>query len=307
MDFSIVIPSYNRRQVLAEVLEALETQEGSSFEVVVVDDGSTDGTAEFLDELRTPLAVQILHQENAGPAAARNAGVALARGRWVAFLGDDTVPRTGWLQGHREALGSAAAEEIRAQGGEVGVIGYTSWHPRMRMTPFLRYINEFGLQFGYSLLDDPLDVGFQFFYTSNLSLPRELLLENPFNTSFPYAAWEDIEVSYRLYAKGFRLHYAAEAQVAHDHPTDLLRFAERQERAGYCAAVFYRLHPELGGFLGFGEGGPPALPGAARQRWRMRLARGLQKLPVSLPRLWEDVLRYHYIVGLHRGWQATQP
>jgi len=175
----------------------------------------------------------------------------------------------------------------------------------MQMTPFLRYINEWGLQFGYSLIQDPLDVGFQFFYTSNLSLPRQLLLDHPFDTSFPYAAWEDIEVSYRLYSKGFRLHYQQEAVVQHDHPTDLLRFAERQERAGYCAVVFYRLHPEMGSCLGVWPDGPPTLPARSRQLWKMRLARALQKIPVNVPRLWEDVLRYHYIVGLQRGWQAT--
>ncbi len=306
MDYSIVIPSYNRKEVLGEVLGALGRQESApSFEVVVVDDGSTDGTDAFLRSYDAPFPLQILQQENQGPAAARNAGVAAAAGERVAFLGDDTVPSSGWLKAHEAATRTAGARRIRDEGGALGVIGYTSWHPRMKLTRFLRYINEFGLQFGYALLDDPEDVGFQFFYTSNLTLPRQLLLDEPFDVSFPYAAWEDIEVSYRLYSKGFRLHYAPEAVVAHDHPTDLRRFAERQERAGFCAVVFYRLHPELGAFLGLGPEGPPDLPDAARQGRKMKLALGLQGLPVNVPRLWEDVLRYHYIVGLHRGWQAT--
>jgi hypothetical protein len=168
--------------------------------------------------------------------------------------------------------------------------------------PFLRYINEYGLQFGYALIQDKEDVPFNFLYTSNLSMPRDLLLAEPFDLRFPYAAWEDIELAYRLKRRGLRLVYEPGATVAHDHPTDLARFASRQEKAGYCAVVFYRLHPELGSFLGIGPGGPPPLPSAAPQKRKEALVRALQNLPFRLPNLWEDVLRYHYIRGLHRAW-----
>jgi GT2 family glycosyltransferase len=172
----------------------------------------------------------------------------------------------------------------------------------MRLTPFLRYINEYGLQFGYALIKDREDVPFNFLYTSNLSLHRDELLAEPFDLRFPYAAWEDIELAYRLKKRGLRLVYEPAATVAHDHPTDFARFASRQEKAGYCAVVFYRLHPELGSFLGLGPDGPPPLPPAGRQRWLERLVHALQMGPVNLPKLWEEVLRYHYIRGLHRAW-----
>jgi hypothetical protein len=80
------------------------------------------------------------------------------------------------------------------------------------------------------------------------------------------------------------------------------RFESRQEKAGYCAVVFYRLHPELGPFLGIGPEGPPPLPPAARQKWLEWLVHALQLGPVSLPKFWDEVLRYHYIRGLHRAW-----
>jgi glycosyltransferase involved in cell wall biosynthesis len=299
-EFSVVIPTYNRLEVLPEVLAALAAQEGApAFEVVVVDDGSTDGTGDWLRAWSArprSISTRVHAQANAGPAKARNAGVALAAGTWVAFLGDDTVPEPGWLAAH------AAAH--RRHGGDktVAVLGYTAWHRRMRLTPFLRYINEHGLQFGYALIDDPDNVPFNFFYTSNLSLARELLLAEPFDLRFPYAAWEDIEVAYRLRRHGLRLTYEPRARVAHDHPTDLARFAVRQEKAGYCAVVFYRLHPELGSFLGLTPDGPPPLPPGGRQRLREGLVRALQKFPVAFPRAWEEVLRYHYIRGLHRAW-----
>ena len=305
-EVSVVVPTYNRMDVLPEVLQALEQQvDAPESEVIVVDDGSDDGTWDWLCTFRkttTLPALTIHRQENTGPAAARNWGVKAAQGDRVAFLGDDTVPSEGWLARHQ------AAAKAHAEHGDVAVIGYTAWHSRMRLNPFLRYINEHGLQFGYALIDDPHDVPFNFLYTSNLSLPRRCLLTEPFDLGFPYAAWEDIELSYRLKAKDLRLVYEASATVAHDHPTDLTRFMSRQEKAGYSAVVFYQLHPELGGFLGLGPQGPPPVPSRRRQALKVALARCLHYVPMSTPRLWESILRFHYIRGLHRGWdERVQP
>ncbi|MCP3959639.1 MAG: glycosyltransferase [bacterium] len=296
--YSVVIPTYNRMDVLPEVLAALERQEGApSFEVVVIDDGSTDGTARWLRSRGFQVPVEVLSQTNQGPAAARNWGVRTARGGRVAFLGDDTVPSRGWLATHDRAGRS------RPDADKVAVLGYTGWHPRLRLNPFLEYINEYGLQFGYALIDEPENVPFNFFYTSNVSLPRDLLLTEPFDLDFPYPAWEDIELSYRLVRGGMRLVYEARATVAHDHPTRIGRFMSRQEKAGYSAVVFYLLHEELGSFLGLGPDGPPPLPDRWRQLKDECVARTLQYFPVRTPRLWENVLRYHYIRGLHRGWR----
>jgi len=183
LNFSVVIPTFNRLEVLPEVLTALAEQERApSYEVVVVDDGSTDGTGEWLEAQSFPESVVVLHQSNGGPAAARNLGVRTARGEKVAFLGDDTVPHKGWLAAHAGAHAERRGESLLA------VIGYTGWHARLRLDPFLRYINEYGLQFGYALIETPEDVPFNFFYTSNLSLPRRALLEEPFDLRFPYPA-----------------------------------------------------------------------------------------------------------------------
>jgi glycosyltransferase involved in cell wall biosynthesis len=297
--FSVVIPSYQRRDVLSEVLAALDAQRvAPPFEIVVVDDGSRDGTAEWLREMRTDRPFRLLEQPNRGPAAARNRGVAAATGERVAFLGDDTVPEPGWIAAH-----DAAAR--RRGGAGLAVVGRIDWHPRMRSTPFLRHINEHGLQFGFALIDDPENVPFNFFYTSNLSLSRADLLAEPFDERFPYPAWEDIEAAYRLTRRrGLRLVYEPAARVLHDHPTDFRRFAARQEKAGYCAVVMSRLHPELGPWVGLPPTGPPELPGRAAQLAREGVVRALQFLPVRLTGIWEEALRYHYIVGLKRGWSA---
>jgi glycosyltransferase involved in cell wall biosynthesis len=297
-EISVVIPTRDGGDRVLEVLRALDHQVGAPpFEVVVVDDGSHDGSVERVRALTAAIEVRVLELEPSGPAAARNRGVRAAVGERVAFLGDDTVPAPDWLASH------SAGWRRRGGGDEIALIGYTAWHPRLRPSRFLRFLDEEGLQFGYGLIRDPEAVPFNFFYTSNLSVSRRLLLAEPFDESFPYAAWEDIEAGYRLVRRGVRLAYEPNAVARHDHATDFERFCTRQERSGYCAVVFWRLHPELAEFLGLSESGPPPLPSRAGQWLREALVRALQPFPLPMRRLWSEALRFHYVRGLHRGWR----
>lgn len=297
MKFSVVIPTFNRIDILPETLKAVEALKSVPFDLVIVNDGSNDGTAEFLENRTFEVPCQIIHQDNSGPSRARNRGVEAASGDIVAILGDDTVPQSDWLSRHKEA------HALRDYDSNLAVIGYTKWHRRMRLNPFLEYINEWGLQFGYALIDDPESVPFNFFYTSNLSLHRSLLLTEPFDETFYYTAWEDIEAGYRMSQRGMRLVYEKRARVDHDHPTTFQRFASRQEKAGYNAVIFYKLHPELRQFVGLLPEGPPEPPSALRVHALTRFLNLVQPLPLKLPQMWEDVLRYHYVRGLRRGWR----
>ena len=297
MSFSVVIPTYKRPETLIPVLDALGRQtDAPEFEVVVVDDGSGDDTPRRLAAYRPAYPFRFFSQPNGGPASARNRGVREARGRIILFLGDDTVPEPRLLAVH----GAAHAEE---RPYPIAVLGYTTWPRDLRVSPFLHQINEYGLQFGYGLIRDPEQVPFNFFYTSNVSLPRELLIDaGLFDTSFPHAAWEDIEVAYRLMQRGMRMLYRPEAVARHHHDITFASFRRRQEKAGEAAAIFYRKHPELGDFL--------AVPQAKLLPERRTLAELL--LPVwaarsergALPgarRALERVLRDDYLRGLKRG------
>lgn len=88
---SIVIPTYNRKDLVLEAIHSVLVQEPKNFEVIVIDDGSTDGTAEYLRGLHLP--IKVVTQANAGVAAARNRGIHEARGQYVAFLDSDDL----WL------------------------------------------------------------------------------------------------------------------------------------------------------------------------------------------------------------------
>ncbi|HEX7191023.1 MAG TPA: glycosyltransferase family 2 protein, partial [Thermoanaerobaculia bacterium] len=209
--FSVVIPTYNRLEMLMRVLKALEDQrDAPPFEVIVINDGSTDPT-QNIPTMHWDLRLQFRTQPNSGPGTGRNNGVSLATGRFVVFIGDDTVPERDFLAEHARTHREANDDSL------VACLGYTGWPRRERVTAFMDYINDYGLQFGYKLIRDGETVPFNFFYTSNISIDRQLLADHPFDTTFPAAAWEDIELAYRLNDLGLKIRYNARAVTRHYH------------------------------------------------------------------------------------------
>jgi GT2 family glycosyltransferase len=255
MRASIVIPTFNRLSALQRVMAGVASQAvppATEIEVVVVDDGSNDGTWAWLGEIGDKRGWIVLKQTNSGPATARNRGVRSATGDIVLFLGDDTVPQPGWLMAHLEEHRLFGAREALA------VLGHTSF-PRDGDSPFMRFINEYGAQFGYSIIEDPRAVPFNYFYTSNVSLPRgEFTRHGGFREDFPAAAWEDIEFAYRAQQGGLKMCYQPRARTIHEHCVRPRTFCRRQRTSGLSAAIFQRIHPELSGFLGVARARQPA-------------------------------------------------
>src|SRR5438034_5872942 len=101
-NISIIVPTYNRRASLERMLHALadQTYPADRFEVLVIDDGSTDGTVDHLGKLTIPYALRVLQQAHGGPAQARNLGVASAAAPLVLFLDDDVVPASDLVATH---------------------------------------------------------------------------------------------------------------------------------------------------------------------------------------------------------------
>ena len=305
MQVSVVIPTYNRSRVLVRTLEALARQTlvgtGIPYEVIVVDDGSTDDTAARVRRISVayPAPLVYLHQENRKQGAARNLGVGRAQGDRLVFLGDDTVPAGDFLEEHLRARG----EGLEGDAERVVVIGYTPWAREYRRTRFMEYVGEEGWQFGFSLIEDPSDVPFNFFYTSNLSISREFFRESGgFDEDFGEYGWEDIELGWRLHRTGMRLVYHPRAVAYHHHPTSVRAFVRRQRRVGASAWNFYGKHPEMADFLNV----DPLPSYRLRDRVRMELLTWIcawtekRRWP-DLSSLYPDLMSYHYNQGLLRG------
>ncbi len=298
---SVVIPTFNRLADLCRVVEAVNAQEvpeGVEPELLVVDDGSSDGTWSWLQGQERNGNLRAFHQDNSGPARARNLGAREATGDVVLFLGDDTVPQTGWLAAHVEE------HRLFSDEGPVAVVGYTSFPPE-HDTPFLRFINEFGAQFGYQIIEHPHSVPFKFFYTSNISLPRrELVDRGGFREDFPAAAWEDIEFAYRACTGGLRLLYQPRARVLHYHRIQPGTFCSRQRTSGRSAAIFSRLHPELAEFLGVGRLAALSALGGVHARVLGAAITVAELLGITLPyQIYQRFVDLCYLRGLAKGLQ----
>ncbi len=243
VNLSIIIPTKNRLDTLKEVIESIKEQKKAPpFELIIVDDGSEDETPEFLKNLKFNFPFYFESIEPSGPAKARNIGISKAKGKVILFFGDDTILNESCLYYH-----FLRQEETNFS---CAIIGRTFWHKSIRITHFMDYINEWGLQFGFQLIEDPENVPFNFFYTSNISIPKNFLKKEKFDETFPYAAWEDIELSYRLHKLGLKIKYRNDAIVYHKHKTNIRKFMERQYKSGISATIFYKKHPEMENFLG---------------------------------------------------------
>jgi Glycosyl transferase family 2 len=181
---SVVIPTYNRADLLRATLDSVLRQEGADFEVIVVDDGSPEDLSQVVDAYRTK--VTFLRQENAGPSAARNRGVAAARGEYVAFLDSDDV----WLPWTLSVYRRAIAERGRP--------GFVAGRPRVFAKPAeLEEVGNASLQTLH--FADYLRAGdaWRWFGVSSFVVRRDVFLETG---GFTPDMWhgEDADVALKL-------------------------------------------------------------------------------------------------------------
>jgi glycosyltransferase involved in cell wall biosynthesis len=234
---SVVIPTHNRARLLDRTLEsfACQTAGRTAFEVVVVDDGSTDDTEATWRPYAERLNTQYVGIEWAGLAAAKNAGIAAARGRLIVFADDDDL-----------ADPELVAEHIRVHsehpGTEIGALGYGTWDPALPVTELMYFVTEVG-QFLSSYKElrhgDMLD--FHHFWGGRVSVKRELLVQSGgFDTEV--TGLEDIELAYRLSALGLRILFTRRAVSYMLISFDFDGFCRRCERTGRGLARFRMLH-----------------------------------------------------------------
>ncbi len=236
MNMSVIIPTYNRSEILLKCLQALEAQTvlPNDYEIVIVDDGSTDASPEqiaaFID--KCGLNVSYFHQDHKGPAAARNLGIREAQGNLVLFIGDDIIATPTLLAEHLTWHEKYPEENV-------AVLGYVTWSPDIKVTPFMRWLENGGPQFKFWAIDDPYHVSWRHLITANISFKRKFLLEHGFfDEDFPYAAYEDTELGYRLNKKGLSIVFNKEAIGYHYHPTTIDDAIKRMRNVGVSNKIF---------------------------------------------------------------------
>jgi glycosyltransferase involved in cell wall biosynthesis len=237
MYISVVIPTYNRLPILQKSLAALEQQELiecqiEGYEIVLVDDGSTDETLTWLQDNQTKLPhVKLYQQEHQGAAAARNLGVTKAEGDTIIFIDSDLVVTKSFLQSHVNALvkGEKTLQSDR--------------------------LFTYGAVINTNNFDDPTsepykitDFSAAYFATGNVAIARKWLeAVGLFDTGFQLYGWEDLELGVRLKKLGLKLIKCPEAVGYHWHPAfnldQIPKLIEQEIQRGKMGVVFYQKHP----------------------------------------------------------------
>lgn len=238
MFFSVVIPTYNRKPILEKCLRAIEHQQIRNtsliegYEVVLVDDGSTDGTLEWLESYKNEFPHVRSHvQDHMGPAAARNLGVEQAHGDTIIFIDSDLVVTENFLQAHADAL-----VQGQQQLGSDRLFTY-GW-----------VINTCNFDNPTSEPYKITDFSAAYFATGNVAIARKWLEKaGLFDTRFQLYGWEDLELGVRLKQLDLKLIKCPAAVGYHWHPPFALdqipRMIDREIQRGRMGVLFYQKHP----------------------------------------------------------------
>jgi len=236
---SVVVPTMNKVDLLRQTLAALQQQdagEGRAWEVVVVNDGSTDGTAAYLAEIdgqgQNPLFRVVSPPHNVGRARARNLGARAAVGQAILFLDDDIVAPPGLVRAHQDLL--------EAYPGQ-GTIGYAVTASEVFDAPHFAYLDSRGVA---KLTEGEAPA--RFFVTQNAAVPREAFNAiGGFDEDFSSYGFEDMEVAFRLEDEaGIRFRALTHPVPLHVHHHTLRQYLEKKVECGRQSLPHLaRLHP----------------------------------------------------------------
>ena len=241
---SVIIPTYNRRHVLERTLPGVLAQDfpPQDYEVIVVMDGSTDGTAELLRGLKPECSLRVLESQHRGAGAARNVGIQAAVGELVLFLDDDLIAPPNLLRQH--CASHSGADPCAVQ-GRMYIASDSS-------QTIIRYALERIGDAYYDRLRPDMDLLFPegmfspyvLSYLVNSSMPRDFLLRcGGFDEQF--LAAEELDLGLRLWKMGLSFRYEPNA-ITHEYYVKSSRaYLQSQARAlGAGDLLASRKHPE---------------------------------------------------------------
>ena len=227
-EISVIVPAYNAAETIDDCLDALRAQSVAAdrCEIIVVDDGSRDGTA----ELAEAAGVRVIRQANAGAAAARNHGAQVAQGDLLLFTDADCVPTFNWI----EQMSRPFADPKTA-----GAKGVYLTRQKELTARFVQL--EYEDKYDRMRRSEQID----FIDTYSAAYRREIFLAmGGFDTSFPGASVEDQEFSFRLATAGLRLVFVPEAKVWHRHDRTVSEYARRKFAIGFWKPLVMRRYPD---------------------------------------------------------------
>lgn len=235
LEFSVIIPTRNRPERLAAALHAISETAfpKGEFEVIVVADGLGQKLEKVIEECGLGAQVRLVEQGHQGPAAARNAGAACARGRNLAFTDDDCLPERGWLDALKSALDQSPGALVggfttNCLAGNL----YSETSQLIHQIVYRHYNRDPGRA--------------TFLASNNMALrAQDFAAIGGFDPAFRLAS-EDREFCDRWLWTGRPMIYEENAVVLHAHELTLQAFCEQHFRYGRGAAKYHRLRAQRG-------------------------------------------------------------
>lgn len=212
---SVIIPAYNAENTISICLEALfyQTIDQTEYEVIVIDDGSTDTTKKIIQQNYPQ--VRLISQHNQGPAAARNNGAHQAKGDLLFFTDSDCEPTQNWIEEMRKPF--------TQDPNLTGVKGiYKTKQPEI----VARFVQlEYEDKYHFMRKQKSID----FIDTYSAGFRKETFLKmNGYNEDFPVACAEDVELSFRMANAGYKMIFVPDAIVYHLHPHTLRAYLKKK-------------------------------------------------------------------------------
>lgn len=264
IDASVIIPTYNRLDVIGECLNRLEKQKFKNFEVIIIDDGY-DNKEKLLSIInKAKLKIVYIEQNHSGSAKARNTALKVAKGKVLIFINDDSLVDTDFVKKHVEF-------HYKNLSPETALTGPFIVPKKLLNTPIMKWlINDSNLHFIYIKTKDNI-VPWNNFWTCNLSIKKYFFLKNnlKFDEFFSVAAWEDVEFGYRANKCGLVIKFDPSLIAYHWHSFSYKSLMSRYYNHGrglyflskklpknllpYLARTEYRLVARLILFLTFSK------------------------------------------------------
>ena len=231
---SVVLATHNRKELLKECLKSLfnQTYPKERYEIIVVNDGSTDGTEEVLKKYakKAPCIFKCFSQENKGPSAARNLGIEHAKGEIICFTDDDCIADERWIE---NLVKEFTNEKVGGVGGEI-----VAYNPKTSVEKYAR-------------MDQESAIRNSFLITCNAAYRKDVLESvNGFDGNLRYGG-DDIDVGIKVKLMGYELKYAPDAIVYHKHRTTLNDLIKQRYNYGVGEAILSKKYGYSSIFMQF--------------------------------------------------------
>lgn len=226
MEISVITPMYNAESTIIQTLKGLESQIKRDFETIVVDDGSTDASPELVAEFsnQSQLLIKLIHQENSGPAKARNLGVEHSNGKIIIFLDSDCIPPPNWIEAMTRPLGDT-------------IVGCNcGYKVRNKDNLIARYIDyEVARRHGKMVGKNIDTIG-----SYSASFFKSVFMEvGGYNSEYTSANAEDFELAFNIRRMGYNFLFTGETFVYHYHADCLRKYLKQQYSRGYWRVKLY--------------------------------------------------------------------